>query len=118
MTSPKRLDIKEVGDVTVVRFREPRITDPLEIEELGKELYQVLEVKNSSKLVLDFSAVEFLSSATLGKLISLNRKVRLCKSALRLCNIRPPIMEIFKLCDLQRIFDIRASEPDALVSFA
>ena len=38
----------------------------MEIEELGRQLDHVLEFKNGSKLVIDFSLVEFLSSATIG----------------------------------------------------
>jgi len=117
MSAIQRLEIQEIGDVTVVRFRDPRITNPMEIEELGRQLYQVLEFKNCSKLVVDFLPVEFLSSATIGKLISLNRKVKLCKSALRLCNLRPEIRNIFHLCNLERVFEICENQAAAIASF-
>ena len=117
MSAIRRLEIQDIGDVTVVRFRDPRITDPVEIEELGRQLYQVLEFKNCSKLAIDFSAVEFLSSATIGKLISLNRKVKVCKAALRLCNLRPEIQNIFHLCNLEHVFDIRTDQAAAIASF-
>ena len=103
MPETQRLEIQEIGDVTVVCFRDPRITDPLDIDELGRQLYQVLEFKNCSKLVIDFSPVEFLSSATIGKLISLNRKVKVCKAALRLCNLRPEIQEVFVFATSTRV---------------
>ena len=60
MSTEQRLEIQEIGNVTVVCFRDPRVTNPLEIEELGRQLYKVLELKNGSKLVIDFSPVEFL----------------------------------------------------------
>ena len=82
MSTVQRLEIQEIGDVTVIRFRDPRITNPLEIEELGQQLYRTLEVKHCLKLVIDFSPVEFLSSALIGKLISLNRKVKVGKAGL------------------------------------
>ncbi|MGA2502119.1 MAG: STAS domain-containing protein, partial [Tepidisphaeraceae bacterium] len=78
---------------------------------------RVLELKNCSKLVIDFSPVEFLSSAMIGKLISLNHKVKLCKSALRLCNLRPEIRNIFHLCNIERVFDIREDQAAAVASF-
>ena len=61
MPNSRRLDVKEIDGATVIQFCEGRITDPLEIEELGRELYQVVENNNSPRLVLDFSGVEFLS---------------------------------------------------------
>ena len=117
MSAPQHLDIREIGDVTVVGFRDPRVTNPLEIEELGRQLYQVLEFKNCAKMVIDFSPVEFISSSTIGKLISLNRKVKLCKAGLRLCSMRPEVREIFHFCNLERVFDIRESQADAIASF-
>ena len=117
MPTAPRLEIQELGDVTVVRFRDPRITNPLEIEELGRQLYQALEVRNGSKLIIDFSPVEFLSSAMIGKLISLNRKAKVCKAALRLCNLRPEIREIFHFCSLEQVFDIREDQAAAIASF-
>jgi anti-sigma B factor antagonist len=111
------LDIEERGDVTIVRFREPRVTDPVEIEELGRQLYQVLEYKNCSKMVIDFTPVEFLSSATIGKLISLNRKAKGCNAAVRLCGLQTGVREIFHLCNLDRVFDVREDERAAMASF-
>ena len=69
MPATQRLEIDEMGDVAIVRFLDSRITNPMEIEELGQQLYRVLEYKNCSKLIIDFSPVEFISSATIGKLL-------------------------------------------------
>ena len=111
------LETQKIGDVTIVRFRDPRVTNPLEIEDLGRQLYAVLEFENCSKLVIDFSPVEFLSSAMIGKLISLNRKVKVCKADLRLCGLRPEIQDVFRLCNLERVFEIREDQAAAIASF-
>ncbi|MGO9112480.1 MAG: STAS domain-containing protein [Thermoguttaceae bacterium] len=117
MSAIQRVEIQKIGGVTVVRFLDSRVTKPLEIEELGSQLYKALEFKKGSKLVIDFSLVEFLSSATIGKLISLNRKVNLAKSALRLCSLRQEIRDVFHLCNLERVFDIREDQAAAIASF-
>jgi anti-sigma B factor antagonist len=117
MPANQRLEIQEIGDVTVVRFLDPRITKPMEIEDLGQQLYEALERSKGSKLVVDFEPVAFLSSATLGKLISLHRKAQVCKAALRLCNLRREIREVFRLCNLDRVFDIREDRAAAIASF-
>ena len=117
MPASHRLEVKEVDGSTVVHFCEKQITDPLEIEELGRELYRLLEEGNCSHLLLDFSAVEFLSSSALGKLLSLNHKAKLRQAKLRLCGIRPEIMEVFHICHLDRVLDICDTQADALASF-
>lgn len=113
----QRLTINEVGDVTVVRFRDQKIIDNLNIQELGKELSRLVEVENRSKLLLNFSAVEFLSSAALGKLITLDKKVKAAGGILKLCQIKPEIYEVFTITKLNRLFDIKEDEADALAAF-
>ncbi len=117
MPATRHLDIDEKGDVTIIRFRDERVTDAMEIEDLGRQLYHVLEYKNCDKLVIDFSPVEFLSSATIGKLISLNRKAKVCHAAVRLCGMQKGVRDIFHLCSLDRVFEIREDEKAALASF-
>jgi anti-sigma B factor antagonist len=117
MANYQRLSVREVSDFAVVQFRDRRIADLLEVQELGQELYRLVEEDNRAKLVLDLAAVEFLSSAAFGKLISLNAKVKARHGAMTLCNIRPAVFEALRICHLDRIFDIKQDEGDALSSF-
>ena len=117
MTAYQRLDLSEGGDVTVVRFRNRRIANALEIEETGQELYRLAEEGRHRRLVLDFSDVDYLSSALIGKLISLNGKVRARDGSVKLCSIRPEILEVFRACKLDRIFSINKDAADASPSF-
>ncbi len=117
MTEYRRVKINELDDVTFVRFRDGRISHLAEIQQLGEELYRLIEPKARRKLVLDFADVEFFSSAAIGKLISLNGKLRAQGGALRLCNVRPEILGAFHVCQLDRVFDIRSDETDAATSF-
>jgi anti-sigma B factor antagonist len=118
MAEYHRLKLDETGDITIVRFCQRRYIDSAEIEELGLELYRVVEDGQCKKLVLDFSSVEMFSSAAFGKLISLNGKVRAHNGALRLCNIPKQLFDVFRICKLDRIFDVRQDESDALMAFS
>jgi anti-sigma B factor antagonist len=117
MAGYRRLEVSEVGDVTVVRFRDQKIIEDINIQELGQELFQLVEVENRKKLLLNFSSVDFLSSAALGKLITLDKKVKAATGVLKFSNIRPEIYEVFAITKLNRLFDIRADEADALAAF-
>ncbi len=122
MTAYQRLRINEteadeVGLVTIVHFRQQRINDFLEIEELGREMYQLVEERARRKLVLDFSGVEFFSSAAIGKLIALNGKLKARHGAMKLCNVRPEVLEVFHVCRLDLVFDIRQDQADAVLAF-
>jgi anti-sigma B factor antagonist len=117
MNAYRRLEIKEVAGVTVVRFRDQKIVEDLNIQELGQELFQLVEKDRREKILLNFSSVEFLSSAALGKLITLDKKVKAHNGQLRLSNIRPEIFEVFQITKLNRLFDIKDEEADALAGF-
>lgn len=117
MTAYQRLDVDEVGDVTVVRFRDHKIVEDINIQQLGQEMFRLVEVDNRDKLLLNFSSVGFLSSAALGKLITLDKKVKAHGGTLKFSNIRPEIYEVFAITKLNRLFDIKDDEADALAAF-
>ena len=117
MANYRRLEVKQVGDVTVVRFRDHKIVEDINIQELGSEMFQLIEVENRDKLLLNFSDVDFLSSAALGKLITLDKKMKAHGGALKLSNIRPEIFEVFSITRLNRLFEIKDDEADALAAF-
>ncbi len=114
MAEHQQVRIEEIGDITVVHFHEHWISGFLEIESLGRELYGLAEENRRKKILLDFSGVEFLSSSFLGKLITLSGKLKARDAALRLCNIQPQVLEVFLVCKLDRIFDVRKDSADAL----
>ena len=117
MAVHRRLQTNEVGEVTVVRFVDRKILDEANIQELGQELFQLIEEENRTKLLLNFSNVEFLSSAALGKLITLDKKVKAHGGLLKLSNIRPEIYEVFAITKLNKLFDIKDDEAAALAAF-
>jgi anti-anti-sigma factor len=117
MNGYRRLEVSEVGDVTVVRFRDHKIVEDVNIQELGQEMFRLVEKDGRHKLLLNFSTVEFLSSAALGKLITLDKRVKAHGGLLKLSNIRAEIYEVFTITKLNRLFDIKEDEADALAAF-
>ena len=115
--SYERIVVEEKGEVTVVRFRESDILDQINIQEIGEEMYSVVETKPGIKMVVDFQGVEYLSSTALGKLITLKKKVEAAKGKLRLAAIKPEIMEVFRITRLDTIFDIKSNVAEALERF-
>ncbi len=116
MTEYRRLSIKEVGEVTVARFRDWRIEDS-NITEVEEELFRLLDADGCDKLLLNFATVDFLSSAGLGRLLALNQKAKKNGCTVKLSDIRPEIQQILAITKLDRLFDIKETEVDALASF-
>jgi anti-sigma B factor antagonist len=113
----RRLEVEDIGDVTIVTFTDKKILDEQNIQIIGEQLFSLVDELGRRKLLLNFRNVEYLSSAALGKLITLNKKVNAAGGKLVLCNIDPQIYEVFEITGLNRIFDIHKEEQTALQSF-
>jgi anti-sigma B factor antagonist len=117
MATHRHLDISDVGDVTVVRLTDRKVVDEANIQELGQELFHLVEEEKRKNLLLNFSSVGFLSSSALGKLITLDKKVKANGGKLKLTNIRPEIYEVFAITRLNKLFEIKDDEAEALAAF-
>lgn len=117
MSSNRRLDIDEVNDVTVARFTDKKILDESNIQIIGNQMFSLVDEDHRQKIVLDFTNVEYLSSAALGKLITMDKKVKAAGGKLRLCSIRSDILEVFKITRLDKLFTIREDREKALEGF-
>lgn len=113
----RRLDIEEIGDVTIARFNDKKILDETNIQIIGNQLFSLVDEEARGKIILNFINVEYLSSAALGKLITMDKKVKAAKGKLRLCSIRPDIYEVFAITKLNKLFSIHDDQEKALEGF-
>jgi anti-sigma B factor antagonist len=113
----RRLEVEDLGDVTVVSFTDRKILDEQNIQIIGEQLFGLVDESGRKKLLLNFGNVEYMSSAALGKLITLNKKVQSAGGRLVLCNIDPQIREVFEITKLDRLFVIKSDEQEALQVF-
>jgi anti-sigma B factor antagonist len=120
MASPprrRRLEVENIGDVTVVNFVDRKILDEQNIQIIGDQLFSLVDEDGCRKILLNFKNVEYLSSAALGKLITMNKKVQNAGGKMILCNIEPKIYEVFEITKLDRILKIEREEQEALQKF-
>jgi anti-sigma B factor antagonist len=117
MAEERRLLVEPVNDITVVTFKDKKILDEAVIQDVGDELFDLVDKQYKTKLLLNFENVEYLSSAALGKLITLNKRVKEENGELKLCNIIPEIFEVFRITKLNRLFEIYDEMEQALRRF-
>jgi anti-sigma B factor antagonist len=113
----RRLEVEDIGDVTVVNFTDRKILDEQNIQIIGEQLFSLVDEAGRRKVLLNFGNVEYLSSAALGKLITLNKKLQAVGGRLILCNIDPQIYEVFEITKLNKLFNIHKEEQAALQAF-
>src|SRR5258708_5911355 len=117
-TAPRRrrLEEEEIGDVTIVNFTDRKILDEQNIQAISEQLHGLVDSAGRKKLLLNFGNVEFLSSAALGKFITLHKKLQGVGGKLVLCNIAPQIREVFEITRLDKLISIKTDEQTGLQS--
>jgi anti-sigma B factor antagonist len=113
----RRLEVEDIGDIAVVQFVDKKILDEQNIQMIGDDLFRLVDELGRRKILLNFSNVEFLSSAALGKLITLNRKLQNVRGKLILCSISKDIQEVFEITKLDKLFTIVKDEQTGLQGF-
>jgi len=112
------VQLHDAGDVVVCSFNQASILDQAVIDQIGREFDQVgLEASGTRKLLLDFRAVEYMSSAMLGKLIQLHKRCKNDKIKLKLCGISKNPLDVFKITRLDKLFEIYQDAPTAVAAF-
>jgi len=116
-TSVPYLDVRTVGDALVLKFTRADMTDAAFIAKVGDEIYQLVKTVEKPRVVVDFSQVERLSSATLGMLVALRKIVTRQKGQMRVTNIAGDLIEIFKMTRLDVTLRVCGSNEAAIDSF-
>lgn len=117
MTQEKqKMTVVENDNAIIVTLSDQRILDEFSINNIGKQLTNLVDSNKNINLIIDFVNVTNMSSSALGMLITLHKRVREASGQLRLCNIQPTIQEVFKITRLDEIFHICSSQAEAIDS--
>jgi len=102
-----RISVEYAENATIVSFVDEKILEEMDIRALQETIMSVIEsASGGMNMILDFGNVRFLSSAVLGLLIRVSKRIYERDGRLKLCNINPKIYEVFKITRLTKTFDI------------
>lgn len=99
---PRWLEIEPLGEVTLVRFLVREVLDEEMIQSLGGELFALIEEAGCRRLVVDFHAVQKMTSPMLGKLRRLHDLLASAGGKLAFCRIHPAIQPGLDILHLPR----------------
>jgi anti-anti-sigma factor len=100
--------------VTIVEFRDQKLTGATQLQELAEDLASLLEQIDSKNVLLDLAHVEFISSAALNRLINFQKRVRESGGQFKLCCLPAPVESVFAATRLNQLFEIFKSKEEAL----
>lgn len=110
-------EVSKYGEITVVGFVDKKNLPEGQVQCIGEELFNLINELGGSKILINFSNVEYVSGRMLGKLILLNKKFRDVAGKLVLCNISDDIFKTFEITRIDRLFNIQKDEKAGLAAF-
>lgn len=108
------LQIVASANVAVVRCRGRLIYGP-EVAELGRTLRQLLVT--TKQIVLQMAEVTQIDSAGVGALGAAFMAAHNRGGTIRLAALSPRVSEVLRITGLERLFEVHASESDAIETF-
>jgi anti-sigma B factor antagonist len=111
ISQPEDLKVREIGLLTFVGFSSKRILDQHFLHLINEEICRFEEKPGCKKMILDLENIEYISSADLGSLIILRKKIMNVGGYLSFCNVASQIREVFEITMLEKVFSIE-DNPD------
>src|SRR6056297_1314273 len=107
------LDIQAEGIEDKVIFRLDGRIDAKTSPFLEKKL-QTMFQENRYRILLDFSRVDYMSSAALRLLLSATKKVKANKGSLVLFSLIDDVMDIIRIAGFEKVLTICSTEQQAM----
>ncbi len=98
----------------VATFFPGRLDEEHNVEELGQSLFQLIDQHGYRQVALDLTQTSFVTSAVLGKLITLHRRLHRADGRLVLCGLQQPVETVMRRSNLLSYFQVVNSREDAI----
>jgi anti-sigma B factor antagonist len=106
--------VKEVNEVNVMSFE-----GNLDTNTAPQAQAQIDELIDggSSKILINFDNLNYISSAGLRVLLATAKKLKATSGDLKICGLNKTVQEVFDISGFSSILSVVATEEDALAAF-
>jgi len=108
---PAYFHLEVDGDIVIATFQKEQITEEDNLEQLGQELFSLVDQYHFRKVIVQLTPVRFVTSSVLGKLITLHRKLGRNDGQLVLCNLHDDLQEVLSTSKLLTYFTTAPDVP-------
>jgi anti-sigma B factor antagonist len=105
---------REIDHAVVIRFLPGRILKEPEFQAIREVLFARSPTPH---VVLNLNDCQYFSDTTLAGFILLYKRLTEARGKLKICCLRSPMLDVFKLARLDQLFDIYDEEKAALAGF-
>jgi anti-sigma B factor antagonist len=98
-------------DITIIKITER--LDTLSSAALEDKLLDTIN-KNQSKMIIDFSQLDFISSSGLRVLLTAGKQMKSAQGKLVLCSLKDHVKEVFDVAGFSMLFKMFSSQEESI----
>ena len=117
MTEESLVRFEQKGTITIGVVHAASVLDAMNVNQFGESLLAHVKQHPGIKLLLDFSRVDYLSSAVLTELLKVDQACKETSGHLRLCSLNPDIRKVFEITNLDKHFVIYKDAERGVANF-
>lgn len=114
--TPRYLILEHRGKSVIATIRVTTLTEDMNLEQFGHELFALVEQSGYRKLVVNMQEVQMITSAGLGKMIALHRKMHRVQGEVVFCLLQNAVEDILRTSRLITYLSVRPDVDSALES--
>jgi anti-sigma B factor antagonist len=107
------LRVRPRGDILVVEFTTARLSEDVNIEQIGHDLSALVDQYGARRLVVTLRGITYLTSSALGKLITLHRKMHRAEGRVVYAELEPTVLEIVTASKLDTYLQVTTTLDEA-----
>ncbi len=77
------------------------------------KVYDLIEEENKY-IIFNFNEIDFIDSSGLGALVSILKTLSLKRGLMAICEVKTPILNLFKITRMDQVFNIFSKEEECL----
>ncbi len=111
---PAFFTLQQQGEIVIARFVVANLNDEENIDQLGQELFTLVDQYGFLKVALNLGVVEYVTSSVLGKFITLHRKLHRVDGKLVICGLQKIVADVMRTSKLSQYFNVADDEAGAI----
>ncbi|RPI82322.1 MAG: anti-sigma factor antagonist [Planctomycetaceae bacterium] len=110
---PRYLVLDRRDELVIAAIRVSTLTEDMNLEQFGHELFALVEQLGCRKLVVNMREVQMVTSAGLGKMIALHRKMHRVQGIVVFCHVQPAVEDVLRTSRLITYLNVKADIDEA-----
>ncbi|MFW5698255.1 MAG: STAS domain-containing protein [Planctomycetota bacterium] len=111
----EHLTVQAYQNLVLATVTKSRLTDAATINDIGLELLRQLELYPRISLIIHLGQVSQLSSAMLGKIIAVHKKVVEYRGRMAITGVGKELSPLFKVTKLDKVLDVRSDDAEKVL---